>query len=207
MAPLFSPVLIPFLIVVNQLLANGQVTFGWNGGVNHTTLYNEEIKATDDRWNFGIGFRVGVNLEKSFGKVGVRIEADYSFIKVEGDFDDKVELQYISIPLVFFYKPFNKIRLMTGPEINILLNQKGPKYMLVAGEEKFNKVDFGALLQLEFKPIERFGVSIRNYFGLNYNGSIGFLKDESGLDRMNVLCISANYYLAPTVTRFRKLRE
>jgi hypothetical protein len=174
---------------------SGQISFGLNSGLNLTSLSNDTNEK--DRWDAGIGCRIGGFAEKSFGKFGVRLEADYSFVGIKGDFDDKIGLHYISVPVTLFYRPIKRLKFFVGPEINFLLNQRGPDYQLSFGEEDFEKFDYGAHAEIEFIVTAGFGISIRNYFGLQYNGEIPAspMQQTVRLNKLNIFGIGINYYL------------
>src|SRR5687768_13188688 len=107
---------------------NGQISFGLNTAFNLTTLSNETME--EEMWDKGVGYRIGGFSEKVFGKFGLRVEADYSFVHIKGLFDDKINLHYISVPVTFYYRPIEQLKIFVGPEINFLLGQKGPKYQM-----------------------------------------------------------------------------
>jgi hypothetical protein len=191
-----KPLLI--LVVFCSLIitkVNGQISFGLNSGLNLTTLSNEKID--EDRWNSGIGCRIGGFSEKSFGEFGLRLEADYSFVGIQGEFDDKIRLHYISVPVTLFYRPIEWLKLFVGPEVNFLLSQRGPNYQLSFGEENFEKFDYGAHVEIEFMAIAGLGISIRNYFGLQFNGEIPAnpTQNTTRLNKLNIFGLGINYYL------------
>ncbi len=175
--------------------ASGQIDFGLNSAVNLSTLSNETLK--EDRWDNGIGYRIGGFAEKVFGKFGLRIEADYSFLGIKGYFDDEISLHYMSVPVTLFYRPIKRLKIYAGPEINFLLRQGGPKSQLSFGEEDFKKIDYGIHLEIEFIATKKLSISVRDYFGLQFNGEIPAnpYQTTSRLNKLNILGLGINYYL------------
>ncbi len=181
-----------FMIIIN---ANGQISFGLTSGLSLTTLSDETLER--DRWDSGVGYRVGGFSEIAFGKVGLRLEMDYSFVAIKGAFDDKIKLHYVSLPLAFFYKPINRLKILVGPEVNFLLEQTDPNISVSFGEEDFEAIDYGAHVEIEFLVTKKLAVYLRNYFGLEYNGETIILQTQTttGLNKLNILGVGVSYYL------------
>lgn len=181
-----------FTVIIN---VNGQFSFGLNSGVSLTALSNETLE--QDRWDSGIGYRIGGFSEIAFNKVGLRLEMDYSRVTIKGLFDDKIDLHYISMPLTFFYKPIKRLKILVGPEVNFLLGQSGPNFVLSFGEEDFEKIDYGAHLEIEFLVTGKLGIYLRNYFGFQYNGETMILQSQTttGLNKLNIFGLGVSYYL------------
>ena len=179
-----------FTIIIN---ASGQISLGLNSGLSLTTLSDETLER--DSWDSGVGYRVGGFSEIAFGKVGLRLEMGYSFVTIKGAFDDKINLHYVSIPLTFFYKPIKRLKILVGPEVNFLLAQSGPNIPMSFGEEDFEKIDYGAHVEIEFLVTKKLGVYLRNYFGLQYNGETMILQTltTTGLNKLNILGVVVSY--------------
>lgn len=189
-----SLILSVLLFLLANTTVSSQINFGLNAGLNLSSLSSD---SNYDRWDYGMGFRIGGIAEKTFGKFGLRLETDYSFVEVKGDFHDKIQLHYISIPLTLTYKPIDWLKLYVGPELNVLLNQRGPKYHGTFGDDDFENFDYGAHIALEFRITERLGIYGRNYFGLQFNGEIPSINGSEtvNLDRLNISSMGINYYL------------
>ena len=181
-----------FTIIIN---ANGQISLVLNSGLSLTTLSDETVKR--DGWDSGVGYRVGGFSEIAFGKVGLRLEMGYSAMTIKGVFDDKISLHYVSIPLMFFYRPIKRLKILVGPEVNFLLEQTGPNILMSFGEEDFEEVDYGAHVEIEFFVTKKLAVYLRNYFGLQYNGETMILQTQTTteLNRLNILGVGVSYYL------------
>ena len=162
--------------------------------MNFATLHNE-ISALD-RWDHGLSYRLGGFAELPINTLGIHLEINYSNLRVNGDLDDRIALGYLSIPASLTYQPIDKIKLYLGPELNFLLNQTGPEFRRTNGDENFEDLEYGVHGQLEFFPVSMLGISIRNYFGLQYNGEAAVTSSTlTGLYRLNVASFKINYYL------------
>jgi hypothetical protein len=181
-----------FAIIAN---VNGQISFGLNSGLNLTTLSDETLER--EGWDSGVGYRIGGLSEIAFGKLGLRLEVDYSYVTIKGAFDDRINLHYISMPLTFFYKPIKQLKILVGPEVNLLVDQRGPNIPMSFGEEDFENFDYGAHVEIEFLMAKKLGVYLRNYFGLQYNGETMVLQTltTTRLNKLNILGVGVCYYL------------
>lgn len=192
-------ILIAFYFLFTNINVNAQIKFGINSALSIANLSNEKL---ENYWDTGIGYRVGGFVEKSFGKVGIRFETDYSYTVYQNGLDDKLGLHYISVPITLFYNPIKRFKIFIGPELNFLLAQKGPKYKLSFGEETFDKIDYGIHAEIEFLALNQLGISIRNYFGLQYNFKLEYLDintnqmNQSGMDKFNIFGVGLNYYFS-----------
>jgi len=178
---------------LNITNVSAQISFGINSGLNFTSVSDQ----TDEgRWDSGIGYRIGGYSEIPLGKFGLHFEADYSNVPINGLFNDKVTLHYVSLPVTLFYSPIRRLKIFAGPEINFLIGQSGPEYQPSFGEEDgFKKLDYGAHVEIEFIATKRLGISIRNYFGLQYNREIHPPRAQSGtgLNKLNIFGLGVNY--------------
>lgn len=122
---------------------------------------------------------------------------DYSFVTIKGTFNDKINLHYISVPLTFFYKPVNRLKILVGPEVKFLLHQHGPNFSMSYGEEDFKKTDYGAHMEIEFLVTKKLGVYFRDYLGFQYNGETMILQTQTttGLNKLNIWGAGVSYYL------------
>ena len=131
-------------------------------------------------------------------KFGLHIEADYSLVGITGLFDDRITLHYASLPVSLFYSPIRRLKFFAGPEINFLLSQRGPEFKSTLGEQdRFKRLDYGIHIELEFIIAnEQWGISLRNYFGLQYNEKISppRIQSGTGLNKLNIFGIVVNYY-------------
>ena len=185
-----------FFYSITLVQSKAQIYFGLNGGANFTTL--STIALEKDRWESGLGFRAGGFSEVPFGKFGLHVEADYSFVGISGLFDDHVTLHYISLPLNLYYQPIKRLKILAGPEFNFLVRQDGPTYQANYGsEDAFKKFEYGIHAEVEFLATQRLGISLRNYFGIQSSGNDDPTQPQrlNGPYKLNILGLGLNYYL------------
>ncbi len=130
--------------------ANAQkLHVGVKGGANINKLTG---KSFDDQFSFGyhVGGFVSVGLGKKFAiqpeilfnQINVDTSSSYStvyqFNKV-----DKVQLKYMSIPILLNYKPIKFLTLQAGPQFGILTNKS--KTLMQNGKEAFKSGDLSML--------------------------------------------------------------
>ena len=130
--------------------ANAQkLHIGFKGGANINKLTG---KSFDDQFSFGyhVGGFVSVGLGKKFAiqpeilfnQINVDTSSNFSsvyhFNKV-----DKVQLKYMSIPILLNYKPIKFITLQAGPQFGILTNKS--KTLVQNGKEAFKTGDLSIL--------------------------------------------------------------
>jgi Outer membrane protein beta-barrel domain len=137
-----------FCITVSA--ANAQkIHVGIKGGANINKLTG---KSFDDQFSFGyhvggffsvgLGKKFAIQPEVLFNQINVDTSSSYStvyqFNKV-----DKVQLKYLSIPILLNYKPIKFLTLQAGPQFGILTNKN--KTLMQNGQEAFKSGDFSML--------------------------------------------------------------
>jgi hypothetical protein len=130
--------------------ANAQkLHIGVKGGANVNKLTG---KSFDDQFSFGyhVGGFVSVGLGKKFAiqpevlfnQINVDTSSDYSTI-YQFNKVSKVQLKYLSIPILLNYKPIKFITLQAGPQFGILTNKS--KTLFQNGKEAFKSGDLSML--------------------------------------------------------------
>ena len=145
-----TKLLILSIFCFTAVAANAQkLHIGFKGGANINKLTG---KSFDDQFSFGyhVGGFVSVGLGKKFAiqpeilfnQINVDTSSSYStvyqFNKV-----DKVQLRYLSIPILLNYKPIKFITLQAGPQFGILTNKS--KTLVQNGKQAFKSGDFSML--------------------------------------------------------------
>ena len=137
-----------FTIVGSAAMAQ-KIHVGFKGGANINKLTG---KSFSDQFSFGYhaGGFFSVGLGKKFavqpGILFNQINVDtssafstvYQFNKV-----DKVQLRYLSVPILLNYKPFKYLTLQAGPQFGILTNKS--KTLMDNGRDAFKSGDFSML--------------------------------------------------------------
>lgn len=156
------------------------LTFGVKGGAS---IYKLTGKSFKDEFSFGyhvgafatlgLGGKLSLQPEVLFNQVNTDTSSNYSsvyqFNKV-----DKVQLKYLSIPVLLNVNVSNLLALQVGPQFGILIDQN--KNMLQNGQEAFKKGDLSMLGGVQLKLL-KFRVYGRYAVGLNDISNIGN-KDE-----------------------------
>ncbi len=176
--------------------------FGIKGGINFSSLDNEGSSL--DHYQSKLGFNSGL-----FAMIGItkkyslKTELYYS---MEGaDYQDSdlyIRLNRLSLPVLINYKLGKAISIEAGPEAKF---QVGFKTNLSSfqGNIKsiYENLDYGATVGLTIRPLEKVGLTVRNYFGMKYHSSYNFINESGEItshiktDRTNILSVSINYYL------------
>ena len=142
------------LILAIFCITAGTVTaqklhIGFKGGANINKLTG---KSFDDQFSFGyhVGGFVSVGLGKKFAiqpeilfnQINVDTSSNYSAI-YQFKIVNKVQLKYLSIPIMLNYKPIKFITLQAGPQFGILTNKS--KTLVQNGKEAFKTGDLSIL--------------------------------------------------------------
>ena len=145
-----SKLLILSIFCITVGAANAQkLHIGFKGGANINKLTG---KSFDDQFSFGyhvggffsagLGKKFAIQPEILFNQINVDTSSSFStvyqFNKV-----DKVQLKYLSIPILLNYKPIKFITLQAGPQFGILTNKS--KTLLQNGKEAFKTGDLSIL--------------------------------------------------------------
>ena len=141
---------------------------GIKAGSNFTKIDGQSFKD-----GYKLSFQGGLFMELDFNKkIGIQPEFLFSQIKSENNTgvinytfqNNEVNLNYLSIPILFRYKVAKILVLNVGPQYSFLLNKSDNK--LVGGSEPFKSSDFAMIggAQLNFKYMRIYG---RYAIGLN----------------------------------------
>ena len=137
-----------FCITASTLTAQ-KLRVGFKGGANINKLTG---KSFDDEFSFGyhvggffsvgLGKKFAIQPEVLFNQINVDTSNNYStvyqFNKVH-----KVQLKYLSIPILLTYKPIKYITLQAGPQFGILTNKS--KSLVQNGKDAFKSGDLSML--------------------------------------------------------------
>jgi Outer membrane protein beta-barrel domain len=108
--------------------------------------------------NIGLGNKFGIQPEVTFNQVNADTSSHFSDI-YQLNHVDKIQLHYLSIPVLLTYKLNKVIVLQAGPQFGILLDQN--KDLLQNGKDAFKSGDFALvggvqLNLLKFRVYGRF---------------------------------------------------
>lgn len=142
-------VILAILIITCDAALAQKIHVGVKGGANINKLTG---KSFDDQFSFGYhaGAFITIKLNKKFAiqpevlfnQVNIDTSSNYStvyqFNKV-----DKIQLKYMSIPILLNYKPVKFFTIQAGPQFGILTNKS--KTLVQNGKDAFKAGDFSML--------------------------------------------------------------
>jgi Outer membrane protein beta-barrel domain len=122
---------------------------GVKGGANINKLtgkrFNEEFSFgyhVGGFFSVGLGKKFAIQPEVLFNQINVDTSSSFNSVYQFKNVD-KVQLKYLSIPIMLNYKPIKFLTLQAGPQFGILTNKS--KTMLQNGKEAFKSGDFSML--------------------------------------------------------------
>ena len=137
-----------FCICANEATAQ-KLHIGFKGGANINKLTG---KSFDDQFSFGyhiggffsvgLGGKFAIQPEVLFNQINVDTSSSYSTI-YQFNKVNKVQLKYLSIPILLNYKPIKFITLQAGPQFGILTNKS--KTLVQNGKDAFKSGDVSML--------------------------------------------------------------
>lgn len=151
------------LIIFSTSAFSQRIHVGFKGGATINKLSGKTFKE-----NFSFGYHVGGFFDvKIRNKFSIQPEILFSQTNVDtsNTFSSvyqfknlgKVNLQYLSFPILLNYKPFKMLTLQAGPQFGILLNKSST--LLQNGKAAFTVGDFSVLggVQLNIKHFIIYG--------------------------------------------------
>ena len=155
-------------------VSNAQ-TFGLKAGGNVASLSNTD--ETKSKYGFYAGAFVNIPLADTFS---LQPEVLYSGkgVRSDGLSNMSVNLDYISVPVMFQYKATPQFYLEAGPEMSFLVSAKVKADGESADFKDFvNGFDFGVGLGAGYDFTPNFGANIRYVAGVT-----DIVKDNDGAD-------------------------
>ncbi|MEO6489268.1 MAG: porin family protein [Ferruginibacter sp.] len=170
-------ILLPFAILIMVISTHNAFSqtfkIGIKGGADIKKLTG---KSFDDKFSYGyhlgaftelgLSPKFGIQPEVFFSQVNIDTSSNFSEVYNLNSFSkiSKIQLKYISIPILLSYKPNKFVSLQAGPQFGILMDQGNT--ILQNGKDAFKKGDFSLIagLQLNISKIRLYG---RYAVGLN----------------------------------------
>ena len=160
------------LLFISSSVFSQGFSFGIKGGANLGKISGQSFKN-----EFTLGYHVGAFAGINFGKFGIQPEVFFNQTNVDtsskfsdvynGAFNhvDKIQFNYLSIPILLNYNLNKFITLQAGPQFGILLDQD--KSLLKNGEDAFKSGNFALtggvqLNLLKFRVYGRFVGGLTN---------------------------------------------
>jgi len=134
--------------IIGSSAFSQKLHIGVKGGANINKLTG---KSFSDEFSFGyhlggffsVGYKkFAIQPEILFNQVNVDTSSNFSSVYHFNQVD-KVQLRYLSIPVLLNYKPIKFITLQAGPQFSILTNKS--KTLVENGRDAFKSGDFSML--------------------------------------------------------------
>jgi len=144
-------------------------SIGIKAGANFSSI--TDVAELSNRTGFQVGFFAGVKFNDFIG-----IQADLLYSQQGADFDpEKIELNYINIPVLFKYYFIRGLNIQAGPQFGFLMNDNFEDlYGDIVEAEKF---DFTGVVGIGYDLLTRIKIEAR------YN--LGFTEIIDGGDGKN----------------------
>jgi len=162
----------------------GHINIGIKGGVNFYNIHNDNAATYDPKIGFNLGLLGHIHVAKHFA---LQPEIQYSAqgAKYTNDFgDNKINLNYINVPVLLQYMWDNGFRLQAGPQAGILVSAKSKNNdNTVDIKNNFKPLDLGLSFGASYiHPSTGVGIDARYNLGLsNINESSDVKSTNRGL--------------------------
>ncbi|UKB77530.1 porin family protein [Chryseobacterium sp. MEBOG07] len=174
--------------------SKSKIKFGLKAGLNVSNLSNMDMNS---KAGFYGGVFVNIPVSKDFS---VQPEVLYSATgaKEKGGSNAKLNLEYVSVPVMFQYKALPKFYVEAGPQFNFLMDARlkdneGSLHL----KDATRGFDFGIGLGAGYNFTKNIGVNVRYTAGLSdiVNKSQRYLYgyDRTGSVKNNVFQVGVNY--------------
>lgn len=162
--------LLAIIFSISNAAFSQKFNIGFKGGANINKL---DGKSFSDEFSFGYqlggffsigGKKFAIQPEILFNQVNVDTSSTFSSVYKFNQVD-KIQLKYLSIPILLNYKPVKFITLQAGPQFSVLMNKSNT--LLENGRNAFKAGDFSMLggVQLNishFLVYGRYAVGLSN---------------------------------------------
>jgi hypothetical protein len=172
-----SLVLLTVMLLLSLISFSQGLHFGFKAGAN---IFKVDGKSFEDEFKFGyhigafaeiyIVDKFGIQPELLFSQTNFRTATDFNNVYPDGVSSVKGKLNYLSIPILFNYRPIKLLSLQLGPQFGTLLNQD--KNLVNNGKEAFKKGDISLLAGAQLNLL-KFKVGARYVIGLNDINDVG----------------------------------
>lgn len=134
--------------IISHAAFSQKLHVGFKGGANINKLTGKSF--SDE---FSYGYHVGGFVSVGFKKFAIQPEILFNQINVDTSSNfstvykfnkvDKVQLRYLSVPILLNYKPIKFLTLQAGPQFSILTNKS--KTLVENGRDAFKSGDLSLL--------------------------------------------------------------
>jgi hypothetical protein len=150
------------------------VNIGIKGGLNLYTLSGDNDGTYETKPSFHIGLLGHIHMADNFA---LQPELVFSAQGTKYGDDQKFDLNYINIPLLFQYMFDNGFRLQAGPQVGFLVSAEADG---VDVKDGLNGTDFGIGIGASYvNPASNFG------FDARYNHGLSNINENDNADLFN----------------------
>jgi hypothetical protein len=147
----------------------GHVNIGIKGGANVYNVHNDNNTKYDPRIGFNLGLLGHIHLNSNFA---IQPEIVYSAQGAKQTVDNgtnKLNLNYINVPVLLQYMFDNGLRLQAGPQVGFLVSAKSKTgNNSIDVKNDMNPIDFALSFGASYVfPPTGFGIDARYNLGLN----------------------------------------
>ncbi|MEO6894270.1 MAG: porin family protein [Ginsengibacter sp.] len=166
----FLPLII-LLLISSSLFSQG-LTFGLKAGANLGKIDGQSFKN-----EYNLGYHAGAFVTIGSGKWAIQPEVLFNQVNTDtaSDFNQitqlhnvgKIQLQYLSIPIMVNYNLSNILAIQAGPQFGILMDKS--KNLVQNGKDAFKTQNFSvaAGLQLKVSKLRVYGRFVGGLADLN----------------------------------------
>lgn len=148
----------------NSTSSSSPVSFGLKAGLNVASVNDDDTKAKAGLYG---GFFANIPLASSFS-IQPEVLYNGAGTKFENDSDARLNLDYISIPVMFQYNALPNLYLEAGPQFSFMINAKAKNDLGSADvNDAFKGFDFGIGLGAGYYFTQDFGITARYVAGVS----------------------------------------
>jgi hypothetical protein len=176
-----------FLTIIGLLLSAfsySQTQFGLKGGLNFATVryINTDNSKARLGWNAGVYAEIPMQED-----IFIRPEAQYSskgfgYSATGNSREGSLRLNYIAVPVLFGYRPAQKVALMVGPEFGFLQKAVSKSQGISSDMSGFYRhFDVGVDVGVAYNFSKVFGVEARYNYGFKDLVNVVYLNDNGNV--------------------------
>ena len=187
--------------------------FGIKAGANISSISKDGFEDSKSKVGFYGGLFMNAPLSEQFSiqpevlysQQGAEVKRTYTVLGNTTTIDGKLNLDYITVPVMFQFKATPEFYIEAGPEFGFLVNAKQKGDIKVNGntvasntydaKDNYNSFNMGAALGVGFNVTENFGVNARYVAGftdINKDGNTS-LQNDDNKNRNNTFQVGLNY--------------
>lgn len=162
-------------VQAQKTAAGKKLNWGIKTGINVSNLRVENGINSDWKTGLAIGTFFRINAGKKF-----QIQPEFLYSSMGGEVSDgngtgKIRLNYFSIPVLAKYQWKNKLAIIAGPQIDMLIQakRKSSTDQLSKVTANYKESSFNVTAGFEYWPSNCFGFSTRYIYGLNNVNAVG----------------------------------